>query len=343
MTRRRRPKSPLFTEEEPQLGLFDRSEADALGPLEGVQAELQSIRDRLPGKLRFGTSSWTFPGWAGLVYHQRYPNQRTFLRDSLREYARHPLMRTVGIDRSYYTPVPEEDLAHYAGQLPNDFRAAVKVWQGVAMPGYPMHPRYGADAGKVNPGFLDAEVFGHAVHEPVRAAFGQNMGPWILEVAPSPAPLDPTWFCEKLDAFLEAAPSDFPFAVELRDRNLLTPEYARTIQRRGAAHVFNYWSRMPSLAEQTRVEGLLHGSLLIVRLLLPPGKRYADLKEAYAPFDRLVAPQPKMRQDVVRLVRSALDRDMECYVLVNNKAEGSSPLTVRALAEQLATEPGEQH
>jgi hypothetical protein len=76
--------------------------------------------------------------------------------------------------------------------------------------------------------------------------------------------------------------------------------------------------------------------LLVVRLLLPPGGRYADLKEAYAPFDRLVAPQLEMRQDVVRLVRAALDRDMECYVLVNNKAEGSSPLTVRALADALA-------
>ena len=148
--------------------------------------------------------------------------------------------------------------------------------------------------------------------------------------------LDPAWFCEKLDAFLEAAPSDFPFAVELRDRKLLTPEYTRTLRKHGAAHVFNYWSRMPNLAMQMRVEGLLEGGLLVVRLLLPPGARYADLKEAYAPFDRLVAPQSEMRQDVVRLVRAALDRDMECYVLVNNKAEGSSPLTVRALADLLA-------
>jgi len=161
------------------------------------------------------------------------------------------------------------------------------------------------------------------------------MGPWIVEVPPSPTPLDPTWFCEKLDAFLEAAPSDFPFAVELRDRKLLTSGYAQTLRKHGAAHVFNYWSRMPNLAQQMRVEGLLEGSLLVVRLLLPPGARYADLKEAYAPFDRIVAPQSEMRQDLVRLVRAALDRDMECYVLVNNKAEGSSPLTVRALAELL--------
>jgi len=338
MTPPRRPKSPLFGEEEPQLGLFDRPEQDAEDSGEDAQRELESIRDRLPANLRFGTSSWTFPGWAGLVYHRRYPNQRAFLRDSLGEYAQHPLMRTVGIDRGYYTPVPEEDLAAYARQLPDDFRAAMKVWQGVTMPGYPKHPRYGGNAGKENPDFLDAEVFARAVHEPARVAFSRHMGPWIVEVAPSPSPsrLDPAWFCEKLDAFLGAAPSDFPFAVELRDRKLLTPEYTRTLRKHRAAHVFNYWSRMPNLAMQMRVEGLLEGGLLVVRLLLPPGARYADLKEAYAPFDRLVAPQSEMRQDVVRLVRAALDRDMECYVLVNNKAEGSSPLTVTALADLLA-------
>lgn len=303
--------------------------------MEDMQRELESIRDRLPAKLRLGTSSWTFPGWAGLVYHQRYKDQRAFLRHSLGEYAQHPLMRTVGVDRGYYTPVSEEELSGYSSQLPDDFRAAMKVWQRVTMPGYPRHSRYGEDAGKENSSFLDAELFAQAVHEPARAGFSQHMGPWIIEIAPSPSPLDPTWFCEKLDAFLHAAPKDFPFAVELRNRKLLTSEYARTLQKHGASHVFNYWSRMPQIADQMHVEGLLEGALLVVRLLLPPGQRYADLKEAYAPFDRLVAPQLDMRQDVARLVRAALERDMECYVIVNNKAEGSSPLTVRALAELL--------
>ncbi len=332
----RRSKSALFGEDEPQLGLFDRPVGGEPDPVEVSRQALEAIRDRLPEKIRFGTSSWTFPGWAGLVYHRRYPNQRAFLRDSLGEYAAHPLMRTVGIDRGYYTPVPNEDLAHYASQLPDDFRAAMKVWQRVTMPGFPRHPRYGQDAGNENPDFLDAGVFADAVHAPARLSFSRHMGPWIVEVAPSPFPLDPAWFARKLDAFLDAAPKDFPFAVELRDRKLLTPDYVQTLRRHGAAHVFNYWSRMPSLVSQMRTEGLLDGTLLVVRLLLPPGTRYDELKEAYAPFDRLVAPQPDMRQDVVRLVRAALDRDMSCYVLVNNKAEGSSPLTVEALAGMLA-------
>jgi uncharacterized protein YecE (DUF72 family) len=332
----RRTKSPLFGTDDPQLGLFEQPASDARDPVEEKQSSLQALAERLPAKLRFGTSSWTFPGWAGLVYHRRYANQRAFLRDSLEEYAAHPLMRTVGIDRGYYTPVPAEDLARYAEQLPGDFRAAMKVWQQVTMPGYPRHPRYGANAGNENVDFLNPELFAEAVHAPVREAFSEHMGPWIVEVAPSPFRLDPVWFNEKLAAFLDSVPRDFPLAVELRDRNLLTAGYAKVLRDHDASHVFNYWSRMPDLAEQMRVEGLLEGSFVITRLLLPPGTRYADLKEAYAPFDRLVDPQPRMRRDVVALVRAALERDVECFVLVNNKAEGSSPLTVEALARELA-------
>jgi uncharacterized protein YecE (DUF72 family) len=339
MTRSRRDKNPLFAREEPQLGLFDRDEKEAPDPAESRRAELESLRDRLPPNLRFGTSSWTFPGWAGLVYAKRYGSQRAFLRESLGEYATHPLMRTVGIDRGYYTPIPEEDLLAYSRQLPDGFRAAMKVWQQVTMPGYPNHPRYGENAGKPNPDFLNPALFAEAVNAPVLATFSRHMGPWIVEVAPSPFPVEPAWFCQKLDLFLSEAPSDFPFAVELRDRKLLTTEYARTLREHEASHVFNYWSRMPSIADQMKVEGLLDSRLVVARLLLPPGKRYADLKEAYAPFDRLVAPQPQMRRDVVALVRAALDRDAECYVLVNNKAEGSSPLTVQALAKLLCSAP----
>ncbi len=47
-----------------------------------------------------------------------------------------------------------------------------------------------------------------------------------------------------------------------------------------------------------------------------------------------------MRDDVVRLVREtergrAGNGAIETYVIANNKAEGSSPLTVRGIAEEL--------
>ena len=68
--------------------------------------------------------------------------------------------------------------------------------------------------------------------------------------------------------------------------------------------------------------------------MLPPGAHYAQLKDAWAPFDRIVEPQNGMRCDAIALIRGALERGLPVYVYVNNKAEGSSPFTIRALAEE---------
>jgi hypothetical protein len=75
---------------------------------------------------------------------------------------------------------------------------------------------------------------------------------------------------------------------------------------------------------------------LAVRLLLRPGTRYEDRREAFAPFDRIVEPDEDMRRQVVDLVAQAVGRRIPAFVLVNNKAEGSAPLTVRELARQVA-------
>ena len=72
------------------------------------------------------------------------------------------------------------------------------------------------------------------------------------------------------------------------------------------------------------------------RLNLPPGGDYEEMREAYAPFDRIQVPDPSMRDDVTRLVRLCASMGKLVYVTVNNKAEGSSPHTVRALLERLA-------
>lgn len=47
-----------------------------------------------------------------------------------------------------------------------------------------------------------------------------------------------------------------------------------------------------------------------------------------------------MRSQVVSLARKAIGAGIPVSVLVNNKAEGCAPLTIRALAEILAGLPG---
>ena len=83
--------------------------------------EERALASRLPGHVRFGTSSWSFPGWQGLVYAEAASEKRLAER-GLAEYAEHPLFSTVGIDSSYYRPLSPALVARYNGQLPDGFR-----------------------------------------------------------------------------------------------------------------------------------------------------------------------------------------------------------------------------
>ena len=327
----------------PQLSLFDEPHRDRRAPddvaarLAAEHAHAARLAAALPPSVYFGTSSWAFPGWAGLVYAST-AKQASLAREGLREYARHPLLRTVGIDRSYYAPIPVEDLRRYAAQLPEGFPCCAKAPATVASPAAPGSRGVGPPSW--NPDFLDAGRFVDEVLEPWSVAFRNHRGPFIVEIAPLPRGLDlaPTDFVDRLDRFLGRLPREFEYAVELRDSRLLTPDYGRVLRVHGASHTFNYWSAMPMPGEQAVLVPEDTASFVVVRLLLRPGTRYEQQREAFRPFNRLVAPDERMRHDVVGIITRAVPR-RRVYVLVNNKAEGSAPLTIRALAERVAAAP----
>jgi len=297
---------------------------------------LCALAARMPPHVRFGTSSWTFPGWQGLVYARRYPTRAAFLHESLAEYAQHPLFRTVGIDRSFYAPLTADELRAYAAQLPPGFLAVSKVFSEITTHTFPNHPSLGARAGQPNPRFLDVALFAERVAAPYAEAFAAHTGPFVLEIPPAPGGIRADALAARLDAFFEHVPRSFRYAVELRDRALFTARYRDVLRAHGVAHVLSQWSRMPTFGEQLAVPGVLTADFCVARLLLPKNTRYAQLKEAFDPFDTLVAPQPALRTEVCRLIAQTAEEQREAFVLVNNKAEGSAPLTIRAIADELA-------
>ncbi len=321
----------------PQLTLFDedpRPSADApfASALARTHEEARGIAAALPDTVHFGTSSWSFPGWRGLVYAGTR-SQVSLAREGLREYATHPLLTTVGVDRSYYAPIPLADLQEYAAQLPAGFRCCFKAPARVTAlaTGTP-------GSQTANPDFMRVERLVADLLAPCATAFRDHTGPIILEFPPFPRQqrITPADFHARLDRFLAALPRDFEYAVELRDARLLTPAYRDLLHRHGIAHTYNYWSAMPGPADQAIVVPPEDLPFTIVRLLLKPGTWYEDQRDRFKPFDRIVAPDETMRGEVVALTRRALARAQRVYVLVNNKAEGSSPLTVLALARRLA-------
>jgi len=309
-----------------------RASGDAAGALDERFERLRPVAAALPPGVRFGTSSWSFPGWRGLVYSERRTASQ-LSRDGLREYARHPLFGTVGVDRSYYARVPDEDFRRYAEQLPEAFPCCCKAPARVTSA---LEPVRGSN--HPNPDFLSAALFVEDLLEPVARAFRSHAGPFVLQFPPvlRRTGIGSAAFIDGLDRFLGQLPREFHYAVEVRDRKLIGGEYARVLSRNGVAHVYNAWTAMPLPGDQAELVPADAMPFLMVRLLLRPGATYEEQREAFAPFDNLVAPDEEMRAQVVDLVGRAVARAIPAYVLVNNKAEGSSPLTIEALARRLA-------
>ncbi|MGH7789442.1 MAG: DUF72 domain-containing protein, partial [Candidatus Binatia bacterium] len=163
---------------EQQLSLFPladvaaapRAPATAVAPA-AVSDAVRALGQQLPRAIRLGTSSWSFPGWAGLVYARELPVAR-LARDGLAAYAQHPLLRTVGVDRTYYAPITAADFAAYAAAVPEDFRFLVKAPELCTLARFPHHERYGAQRGERNPRWLDAGFASDMLCGPLREGLG---------------------------------------------------------------------------------------------------------------------------------------------------------------------------
>jgi uncharacterized protein YecE (DUF72 family) len=307
-----------------QPDLFDGKES-----LPEPSAELVGLAARLPPSIRFGTSTWTYDGWTGDVYHRRYRGPQPAKR--LEEYARYPLFRTIGIDSAFYEPPSEEALRAYAQVLPPGFPCVSKVWDRITA------KRLDQARGSPNPDFLNAALFKEAVLDPYARAFRDHAGCFVFEFQAMrgrdlPDPLE---WADQLDAFLEQLPRDFRYAVELRNAELLTDIHGAVLRQHGVAHVFNSWTDVPSIGAQLDLPWTFPADFTVARALLKPGRRYADAVKAFEPYDRIREPLPELRRDLRRLIDEALRRRIEAFILANNRAEGNAPGTIREVVRSL--------
>ncbi len=298
-----------------------------------------SAAARLPDRVRFGTSSWVYPGWKGLVYRRDYGSDRAFRQESLEEYAAWPWFGAVGVDSTFYGPPRPATVERWRTQLPPDFRLVPKVWEHVTIPRFPTHPRYGAKAGALNPHFLDVELFEREVLPPLEPVWSQ-IGALLFQLQELPPRVLPHLdrIIARFDRFFAALPTSLRYAVEVRTPELLTPDWFAMLRAHRVVHCFNSWDRMPSLAAQAELAAAGGGvvdDLSLLRLLTPAGLRYQDSVERFQPYDRLREELPEVRADAVDLILDALTGTGQAIVLVNNRLEGNSPATIDAIGRML--------
>lgn len=320
-----------------QLGLFSEEVATAgsrpgVGPAP-VSDTLIRLAERLPEGVRLGTSSWSFPGWESIVYDRPAP-QRTLAREGLAAYGAHPLLRTVGIDRSFYRPLQVTEFQAYADSVGEDFRFLVKADRLITSP---LDPE-AVGVRSRNPRFLDAAYATEAVVAPMLEGLGLRAGPLVFQFPPIPPNLvrGRPAFLDRLHRFLSALPPGPLYAVELRTPSFLGERYAEILESTGVAHCYNVHPAMSPLERQLEQVQPFYQPALVVRWMLGAGLRYEEARERYEPFNRLVDEDDATRGLIARIVLDALLGEREAFVIANNKAEGSAPLTLFRLAERIA-------
>ena len=331
----------LFAQTEPgqsvpqQQEHTNRSQRAKLGPVP-LPAHLEPVASQLSQIIRLGTSSWSFHGWEGIVY-DRPVSQAKLAKEGLIAYAQHPLLGTVGVDRTYYAPISAEQFGVYASQVPDTFRFLVKAHDFCTVLQFPFHPRYGARRGQTNDLFLNAEYATQEVIGPFLEGLQDRAGPLLFQFPPQDYSSlgRPEQFAERLHTFLDALPSGPLYAVEVRNRELLTQAYAEALSSTGACHCLNGHPRMPLLKVQAQLTQTERAPALVIRWMLARHLSYEAARDRYSPFNRLVDEDPDTREAIADLCINAVTQQQPAFVIANNKAEGSSPLSLFRLAERI--------
>lgn len=293
----------------------------------------------LPPTLRMGGSTWSYPGWASLVWDREY-SESMLSRHGLAAYAQHPLLRAVSLDRTFYKPLEAIRYAQYAAQVGDDFRFVVKA------PGLLTDAMLRGEDGKglrPNPYFLDVAHARQTFIEPLLQGLGHKLGAVVFQFSPLPL----YWLermpelISRLHDFLHALPTlgdvvaDAIVAVEVRNAAWLTPPFTDALRATRTAYCLGLHAKMPRIGEQLPILRALWPSPLVCRWNLHPlhgAFGYETAAELYRPYDRLHDPDPETRQSLARVIAGVTDAGLNAFVTISNEAEGSAPLSVIELA-----------
>ena len=285
-----------------------------------------------------GGSSWKYEGWLGQIYtRSRYSvkgrfSKKLFESTCLREYAE--TFPTVCGDFAFYQfPTPEFWEKLFA-QTPEGFRFAFKAPEQITCSIFPKHARYGPQAGTANPSFLDAEMIKQMFLRPLwrhRAktaliifefgAFGKRSFQ------------DGGEFLDRLDPFLAALPPDFRYSVEVRNPELLAPDYFQCLRSHGVAHVYNAWSKMPELRQQIAMPDSVTADFVVSRALLRVGRPYEEAVKTFAPYTEIKDPNPETRDALRMLIERSREEHRMAFLFVNNRLEGNAPGTIISIVD----------
>ncbi len=292
--------------------------------------------------LYLGTSSWKYPGWLGQLYDRdRYEtrgkfSEARFNKECLEEYA--SVFPTVSVDAAYYNFPTEKYAQGLAALVPPGFEFGFKVTDDITVKRFPKIPRFGEKGGQLNPFFLSPEVFVRDFLNPLEC-IKEKVGVLVFEfsnfkVEDFARGRD---FVEQLDHFLGSLPVGWRYAVEVRNRSFLHPDYFAMLRQYGIAHVFTSWTKMPTLADQWAMAEAMTADFWVARLLLQPGISFEQAGQMFEPFDELRSPYPEAIVTAAKMLLCMRQRPAprRCFLYMANRLEGNSLMSLLRVLSKL--------
>ncbi len=179
---------------------------------------------------------------------------------------------------------------------------------------------------------------------PALQGLGDRLGALVFQISPLPpgrlARINEQ--IDRLHALLRALPElrgtapDAVVAVEVRDPEWLVPAFTQALRDAGATYCMALHAKMPRIDGQLPVLRALWPGPLVCRWNLNPlhgAFGYEDARRAYEPYDRIIDADPQTRAVLARVIAGTVRGGQPAYVSLSNKAEGSAPLSVIALAQ----------
>ncbi|HEY1173013.1 MAG TPA: DUF72 domain-containing protein [Verrucomicrobiae bacterium] len=301
-----------------------------------------SVRELATEGIFLGTSSWKYPGWLGQLYDRdRYEtrgkfSQARFNKECLEEYA--TVFPTVSVDAAYYNFPTEKYAQGLAALVPPGFEFGFKVTDDITVKRFPKIPRFAEKGGQLNPFFLSPEVFVRDFLNPLEC-IKEKVGVLIFEFSNFKMEdyVRGRDFIVQLDNFLGSLPVGWRYAVEVRNRSFLHPDYFAMLRQYGIAHVFTSWTKMPKISDQWAMPEAMTADFVVARLLLQPGMSFEAAGELFEPFEEIRSPYPEGVEAAARMLLEMKQKPApkRCFVYMANRLEGNSLMSLLRVLEKM--------
>ncbi len=282
--------------------------------------------------LRFGTCSWKYDSWKGIVYSST--NSKNYLKEYSEKF------NTVEIDQWFWSLFPPSKVVlpqkkvveDYKESVPANFLFTIKVPNAITLTHF--YKDLKDDQLKPNPFFLSVEIFEEFLQsiEPIKKQVGCLI--FQFEYLNKQKISSLSQLQLKFSEFYKQLKKEIPpIGIEIRNPNYLNESYFKFLSELNLAPVFLEGYYMPPVTEIYSKFKKYINNKTVLRLHGPDRKGIEKI--ANENWNQIYINRDVEIKSIVEMIKELQNNEVDLFVNVNNHFEGSAPLTIEKIKERL--------